>query len=139
VVDVGGVRLAVLWPPRRGAGWRPDDDPNDDSLVARLEVAGFSMLLTGDAESDVTARLGLLPVDVLKVAHHGSADPGLPALLRRVRPRVGAIEVGRDNRYGHPAPSTLAALRVVPTVIRTDRDGTVRLRVRGGEIFRERG
>jgi competence protein ComEC len=51
-------------------------------------------------------------------------------LLTRLRPQIAAIEVGRHNTYGHPAPSTLAALRAVPTVVRTDRDGTVRLRVR---------
>ena len=65
----------------------------------------------------MTAALALEPVDVLKVAHHGSADPGLPALLERLKPRVAAIEVGSENRYGHPTPSTLAALkRAVPTV-----------------------
>ena len=42
--------------------------------------------------------------------------------------------VGRDNRYGHPAPSTLHALKQVDHVYRTDQHGTVRLHVRGGEI-----
>jgi beta-lactamase superfamily II metal-dependent hydrolase len=42
--------------------------------------------------------------------------------------------VGKANTYGHPAPSTLNALRVVDHVYRTDRDGTVRLRVRNGVI-----
>ena len=46
----------------------------------------------------------------MKVPHHGSADPGLPEVLARLRPEVAAIEVGA-NTYGHPAPSTLAALR----------------------------
>ena len=32
-------------------------------------------------------RCDLEPVDVLKVAHHGSADPGLPALLDAPQPR----------------------------------------------------
>ena len=73
------------------------------------------------------------------MAHHGSADPGLPALLARLHPRVAAIEVGRRNTYGHPAPSTLAALRAVPTVVRTDRDGTVRLRVAAARMRVERG
>ena len=41
---------------------------------------------------------------------------------------------GRENPYGHRAPSTLAALRSVPHVFRTDRDGTIRLRVRDGRI-----
>jgi competence protein ComEC len=78
----------------------------------------------------VLAPLDLGSVDVLKVSHHGSADDGLPALLERLRPRVALIEVGRHNTYGHPAPATLRALRVVPTVARTDLDGTVRVDVR---------
>ena len=57
------------------------------------------------------APLDLRPVDALKVSHHGSADPGLPALLARLRPRVAVIEVGARNTYGHPTPATLAALR----------------------------
>ena len=58
--------------------------------------------------------------------------------LEEIRPAVALIPVGRGNTYGHPAPSTLAALRAVPTVLRTDRDGTVRLRVSGGGIRVER-
>lgn len=124
-IAVGALRFEVLWPP---AGRRAAGDPNDWSMVARLEAGTFSMLLSADAESEVTSALPLEPVDVLKVAHHGSADPGLPGLLERLKPRIAAIEVGEENRYGHPTPSTVGALeRAVPTVVRTDRDGTVRL------------
>jgi competence protein ComEC len=86
----------------------------------------------------VTAALPLAPVEALKVAHHGSTDEGLPAMLERLRPQVATIEVGRRNTYGHPTPSTLAALRTVPKVMRTDRDGTVHLRVRNGAMRLER-
>jgi competence protein ComEC len=68
------------------------------------------------------------------VAHHGSADPGLPDLLARLRPRVAVIEVGRHNTYGHPTSQALRALRAVPSVYRTDRDGTVRLTAWGGRM-----
>jgi competence protein ComEC len=72
-------------------------------------------------------------VDLLKVSHHGSADPGLPALLARLRPRVALIEVGAHNTYGHPTPATVQALRAaVPVVRRTDEDGTLRVDLRGG-------
>ena len=71
----------------------------------------------------------------MKVSHHGSADPGLPEVLERLRPQVAAIEVGADNSYGHPTPEALAALRAaVPHVYRTDRDGTVTLTVRNGDM-----
>ena len=51
-------------------------------------------------------------------------------MLDRLRPEVAAIEVGADNTYGHPAPSTLAALgRAGVATYRTDRDGTVTLTV----------
>ena len=138
MIALGGLRFEVLWPPARAANWRASGNPNDNALVARLEAGRFSMLLAADAESGVTAMLPLEPVDVLKVAHHGSADPGLPALLERLQPRIAAIEVGKENTYGHPAPSTLQALRAaVPTVLRTDRDGTTRLHAATGRIWIE--
>ena len=85
-------------------------DPNQRAIVAEADAGGVRTLLTADAESDVLAGLDLGPVDVLKVSHHGSADPGLPALLERLRPRLAAIEVGRHNVYGHPAAATVRAL-----------------------------
>jgi competence protein ComEC len=110
-------------------------EPNDRAVVLLVRRGALDLLLTADAESPVTGPLDLPPVDVLKVAHHGSADPGLPALLDRLRPSIAAIEVGRDNPYGHPTAATLAALRaVVPTVVRTDVDGTVRLTLEGDRI-----
>ncbi len=89
---------------------------------------GLRLLLTADAESDVLARLDLGPVDVLKVSHHGSADAGLPVLLNRLRPRLAVIEVGKGNTYGHPTLQALTALAASGArVLRTDRDGTVRV------------
>jgi len=82
----------------------------------------------------VLRRIVLPQVEAMKVPHHGSSDPGLPEVLERLHPQVAVIPVGR-NTYGHPAPSTLAALRAaVPVVRRTDRDGTVRLHVVGARI-----
>jgi competence protein ComEC len=138
-LTIGALKLRILWPPAPPPGWKPAGNPNDRAVVARLEAAGVSALLTADAETNVTGPLQLAPVDVLKVAHHGSADPGLPALLARLRPRIAAIEVGRHNTYGHPAPSTLSALKhAVPALVRTDRDGTVRLHALGNRMWVER-
>ena len=78
---------------------------------------------------------------MLKVAHHGSADPGLPGAARRAcRPRIAAIEVGqRQHATAIRRRRTLAALaQAVPTVVRTDRDGTVRLHAAGDRMWVER-
>jgi competence protein ComEC len=101
-------------------------------VVAIVSAEGFNLLLSADAESETLLPLDLRDVDAMKVPHHGSADPGLPDLLERLRPEVAGIEVGLHNSYGHPAPATLAALRraEVPTY-RTDRDGTVTVTVDG--------
>jgi competence protein ComEC len=138
VLHVGPLELRVLWPhrdPPAPAG----AEPNDRATVLHVRDGAFDLLLTADAESNVTAGLDLPVVDALKVAHHGSDDPGLPGLLRRLRPRVAVIPVGAHNLYGHPTPATVAALAAaVPIVRRTDRDGTVRLRVRDGRMTVQR-
>jgi competence protein ComEC len=131
---VGHMTISILWPPRRTAGEPPPDDPNDRATVAIVSEGDFDLFLSADAESHVLLPLDLPQVDAMKVPHHGSADPGLPQLLKRLQPRVAAIETGRGNRYGHPTPPTLQALRRVPRVYRTDRDGTTELTVTGGRI-----
>lgn len=131
-LTAGPLTLRILWPPRGPA--TPGTDPNDRAVVAVAKAFGATALLTADAESPVLSSLDLPAVDVLKVSHHGSADPGLPALLQRLRPRVALIEVGAHNTYGHPTPATLQALATaVPVVKRTDQDGAVRVDLRAGQ------
>jgi competence protein ComEC len=95
--------------------------------VLLASFGAVDVLLTADAESNVTGRLDLSPAEILKVAHHGSVDSGLPELLARLQPRIAVISVGAGNDYGHPTPSTLSALEHRPglRLFRTDLDGTV--------------
>jgi competence protein ComEC len=126
----GPLRLEVIWPPADlVAEDPPDTDPNLLALVIRARWHHFTMLLTADAEAETTP-LDPGPIDVLKVAHHGSDDAGLGPLLDRIRPRLAVISVGAHNSYGHPTPGTLATLAAhgVPT-LRTDLDGTVEIDV----------
>jgi competence protein ComEC len=121
---VGGLHLRVLWPDGPGP---PGDDPNNHAIVLLASYGDIDALLTADAETDVTGALHVPPVEILKVAHHGSDDPGLPRLLEQIHPRVAVISVGAHNDYGHPTASTIAALAEAPelAVYRTDRDGRV--------------
>jgi competence protein ComEC len=133
-LDSGALRLEVLWPPRElEAGAAAGGDPNATALVLLARWRSFRMLLTADAEAEAVP-LDPGPVDVLKVAHHGSEDAGLGSLLDRAVPRLAVISVGADNSYGHPAAPTLATLAAhdVP-VLRTDLDGDVTIdATRGG-------
>jgi competence protein ComEC len=92
------------------------------------------MLLAADAEAEaVPVEPG--PVDVLKVAHHGSDDAGLSALLDRTRPSLAVISVGDDNPFGHPTPATLATLAAHGVrTLRTDVEGAVTIEVGRGEV-----
>jgi competence protein ComEC len=132
---VGGVTIRIVWPPPRDTRTPPPGDPNERATVAIVSEGGFDLFLSADAESPVLRNLDLPRVEAMKVPHHGSSDPRLAALLDRLGPAVAAIETGRGNRYGHPRPSTLNALRKrVPRVYRTDRDGTTELTVQRDRI-----
>ncbi|WP_174673983.1 ComEC/Rec2 family competence protein [Streptomyces pluripotens] len=158
----GPLSWRVLWPPpaarlhssARTSPVRPDavpepDGPNDASVALLVRTGGLRLLLLGDLEppgqqallrSPAAARLAR--VDVLKVAHHGSAYQ-VPELIRLAAPRVALISAGVGNPYGHPAPATVAALRAGGAmVMRTDRDGALAVGGEGGvsgelEVTRE--
>ncbi|MGW3952778.1 ComEC/Rec2 family competence protein [Streptomyces sp. NPDC004752] len=131
----GPLAWQVLW-PRPGP---EPDGPNDASVTLLVRSAGLRLLLLGDLEPGGQQALlrspsvaGLAGVDVLKVAHHGSAYQD-PELIRVVSPRVALVSCGADNPYGHPAPGTMAALRAVGAVVlRTDRDGSLAVAGSGG-------
>jgi competence protein ComEC len=102
--------------------------PNDAALVVLARQGACSFLLPADAESHVLLGDELGLAGVLEVSHHGSADPLLGRLLERVRPRLAVISAGAGNTYGHPSPTTLAALALAGVPVRrTDREGDIAL------------
>ena len=131
--SLGRARVTVLNPGPRP----PDDDPNHDSVVLAVAVAGRRVLLTGDlgggAEYSVAAAwraAGGGRVYALKVGHHGSCTSTSDALLAAVRPVWAVIEVG-PNPYGHPSPAAVARLRAHRVrVFTTWRAGDVTLTIR---------
>jgi competence protein ComEC len=137
VIRLDEIGLNVLWPEPGGVAVKPAATGrgiNDTSIVLLGAAAGRRFLLTGDAEDDVDPALlarGLPPLDVLKVAHHGSATATSTALLATTRPTVALISVGAGNDYGHPTAAALGRLRDAGArVYRTDRDGAVEVDLR---------
>ncbi|MBC7462474.1 MAG: ComEC/Rec2 family competence protein [Thermoleophilia bacterium] len=105
---------------------RTTDLHNDGAMVTLIEHGAVRVVVPADAEAPVLVRLALPQLDLLRISHHGSSDPQLPALLDAVHPQLAAISVGAGNSYGHPRGDTLDALTRagVPT-FRTDRDGSL--------------
>ncbi|GAA1971352.1 ComEC/Rec2 family competence protein [Kitasatospora viridis] len=117
----------VLWP---AGPLGPDTAGPNNASVSLLVTAGqLRFALLGDLEPAAQAALLRAvrprPVDVLKVAHHGSANQDW-ALARALHPRLALISVGAGNSYGHPAARTVNSLRALgATVLRTDRAGDI--------------
>ena len=131
---LGDLRWSILWPPARLVGIEPG---NPASVTVEFEPVGdcstgcFSSIFLGDlgerAQEMLMAANSLDTVDVVKVAHHGSADQNA-ALYERLRAVVGVIGVGADNGYGHPTQRLLDILaRAGTRAERTDRSGMILL------------
>jgi competence protein ComEC len=122
----GPVTIRVLAPPPSVSG----ASDNDASIVLMADAGGTTVLALGDLELEGQERLiRSLPshvvVDVVKIAHHGSASQS-PELAERLQARVGILSVGADNRYGHPTPAAIALYEPrVGVLLRTDMCGDI--------------
>lgn len=153
-IHVGAVTLTYLWPSEEqiGKGRRAQDlfadsqktagdervlgaqtgDLNDYSLVHVLQYKTFEILFTGDADDHVEmyytgAFLGIPPLEVLKVPHHGSKTGMTDAFVHWVRPLLSIISVGK-NSYGHPSETALNLLNQQKShIMRTDELGDIEI------------
>lgn len=140
---VGQLQWQVLGPidaGSTGSGGTQEEGsaPNNASVVMLVDVMGYRLLLTGDAEpEEETAILNSgadLRVDVFKAAHHGSANQSSDFVFETAAP-LAVISVGADNDYGHPAPETLSLFaRLGAQVYRTDIDGDIAIVTRADEL-----
>jgi len=142
-----GYVAEVLWPPTEdvldsGANgvslvlWAAGDGVPDLLMMGDLEADGEALLLQR-ARAALEARSA--EYLVLKVGHHGSRTSSTPDFLDAIDAELGIVSVGRLNRYGHPAPETLAALRMHGcTALRTDAGGAIRVQQRGRTLWLQR-
>lgn len=135
---LGDARWRVVW-PRAGAV-----PGNDASVVLDLVTPDYRAVFLGDlgrdAQDAMRRATELGAVDLVKVAHHGSADQSAELYGELAAP-VGLIGVGADNGYGHPTSSLLGLLEEARTTpVRSDASGASALRaVPGGfELWTER-
>lgn len=136
----GGARLTILGPSQpyftKDQMKAGGNEPNANSVVARLDYGDFSMLLPGDAEEQTEQRLLAkdleLAAKILKVSHHGSKYATSEGFLRRVQPEVAIISDGEWNHYGQPAQAVLDRLKAANSrIYRTDLQGEITITTNG--------
>ena len=114
-IDIGGGATLRILGPEEPLISGSRSDPNSNSIVFSLTYKGERALFTGDAEEETEARLlrspERLPASLLKVAHHGSRHASSDHFLSAVSPQAAVISCSERNRYGHPAPETMARLK----------------------------
>lgn len=105
------VDIEVLWPVPNYTAY----DTNDTSLVLKMSYAGYSIMLTGDATSNVESQLiqrhGVekLNCDIYKVAHHTSNGSSSSNFLSALSPDW-AVASFTSNAYNWPGASTVERL-----------------------------
>ena len=134
--------IDILWPDSSNP--INDNILNNNALVCKLSYISFSILFTGDIEEIAEKmilekyknNLELLKVDVLKVAHHGSATSSIEEFLNVVRPEIALIGVGEDNSFGHPSDNVLERLKSFNCKIyRTDKNGEISINVKANKLL----
>ncbi|HQU92046.1 MAG TPA: ComEC/Rec2 family competence protein, partial [Pyrinomonadaceae bacterium] len=113
-MDIGGVRVDILWPPHSENAIGSD---NNSSLVMRLTHGDNTFLFTGDIEKEAEAGLlsdgATLRANVVKVPHHGSRTSSTQGFVNAVRPILAVIPVGNRSMFGHPHPEVVDRWRSI--------------------------
>lgn len=130
-IDLGGGAYADVLHPDRDMS--KETVTNDGSITMHVVYGKTSFMLTGDLPSPVEDWLvtldgndGELKTDVLKVGHHGSKYSTSSEWLKALDPATVAISVGKNNRYGHPAPETLSRINAQGSqILETEDSGTL--------------
>ncbi|MBD0370170.1 MAG: MBL fold metallo-hydrolase [Pyrinomonadaceae bacterium] len=140
-LDLGGGAFLTLIAPVQPFFTREQmrdggNEPNANSIIARLDYGDFSMLLAGDAEAQTEQRLVSkemnISAKILKVAHHGSKYATTEDFVKTVKPEVAIISDGEFNRYGHPAQAVLDRLKAANVKLyRTDLQGQIAITTTG--------
>ena len=105
-------------------------DDNEMSLVIGFNLGGKDYLITGDASKEVESNMMKeyhnIPCDILKVGHHGSKTSTSDTFIKWIKPEVGIISCGKNNKYGHPHQEVLNILKKNNVKVRrTDLEGTI--------------
>ena len=108
-------RLTILWPTSEQL-LRYQDNINNQSLVILWQYGHNKFLWTGDletaAENELLAQQPTgRPIDILKIAHHGSLTATSLTWLNYWQPKMAVISLASTNKFGLPSQLIIDRLR----------------------------
>lgn len=120
---------------------REIQEENDQSILSYFVYDGIGYLWTGDADEDIEKQMlreVTIDVDVLKLGHHGSNTSSSYAFLDALRPKLGLVSVGLNNRYHHPSSEVIARCHQLGiSTLQTSKVGMIHLFSFKGHLFFE--
>lgn len=119
---------SLIWPTQSSINSTIGKDPNYYSQIVLFKINDTKIFFTGDIPPlpQLYILKTVVPIDILKVPHHGSRNGLTKSFLDKVKPKIAIISVGKTNSYGHPSPVILDMLKKVGTTIRrTDLEGNI--------------
>jgi len=117
--------------------WRanPPKDLNESSIVMRVTYGSICAYLTGDIPKEILQTVIDKPCQVLKVAHHGSKTGTNLEVLDAARPQLAIIQLGKNNRFGHPHKEVVDSLNSKGVkILRNDMLGTIEVETDGKSL-----
>ena len=113
--------LGNEWQLKQGMRWRVFNlagldskrlSDNNLSCVIQIEMAGWRILIPGDAERKIERLLidqfgESLQSDILLVGHHGSKTSSSKGFIQAVNPKLAIISSGLNNQFRHPHQSVV--------------------------------
>lgn len=116
-----------------GGEGRGRSNPNNHSLVIRVDFGQASFLFTGDLEEPAIddlltlhqTNLDAFDVDIYQVGHHGSANATTDALMEVMTPEIAVISMGDPadrgpssaHGHGHPRVDALRIMQEEPGIV----------------------
>lgn len=135
--EVDTVLFKILWPSKEFLQNKVADI-NDVSIVMFLDYGDFEVLFTGDATDNVLGQIDYSQIqplidgdfEILKVPHHGSKYSLHKSFYSKLKPEKCVISVGKDNKFGHPAPGVIDYFGSINcSTLRTDEIGDIKMKI----------
>ncbi|MGI6710388.1 MAG: DNA internalization-related competence protein ComEC/Rec2 [Bacilli bacterium] len=123
IIKAGDLTFEVLAPKVKST------DENDNSIVLKVLFGEYNFLFLGDASKTIIEEVATkdLKVDVIKIAHHGSATALSHQALEVLKPKIAIIQTGEIAYFGFPSKEVIESLNYYNIkTYRTDLDYSIK-------------